>query len=76
MLIPLAAAALLFPIAYMAVPPVVSAWRRRREARRAFTPRKRPVETICLPPADETAECVRRFHAAVRRSDLADYLGP
>lgn len=73
-LVPLAAVALLFPIAFLAVPPALAAWRRRGETRRGFTPRQRPAAKLVIPPADETAASVERFHAAVRRSDLADYL--
>jgi len=75
--VPLAAAVLLFPIAFMALPPALSSWRRRHERKRAgFSPPKGPVEKLRIPPADETAAAVERFHEAVRRSDLADYLRP
>lgn len=63
---------LLMPIAFMAVRPAVSAWRRRHETRAGFKPR--PAEKLVLPTAGETAAAVERFHAAVRRSDLADFL--
>jgi hypothetical protein len=73
-LVPLAAAALLLPIAYLAVPPALSAWRRRLEVRRGFKPR--PAEKLVIPAADETAATIERFHEALRRSDLADFLRP
>lgn len=74
-LAPLAAAALIFPIAFLAVPPAVSAWRRRHEMRRVF-PGPRSAEKLVIPSADETAASVERFHEAVRRSELADFLRP
>jgi len=73
-LVLLAAAALVFPIAFLAVPPAVSAWRRRHETRRGFKPKRRKAEKLVIPSADETAASVERFHEAVRRSELADFL--
>jgi hypothetical protein len=73
LLFPFAAAVMLLPIAWMTVPPAVSAWRRRHETRPAFKPR--PGEKLVVPSADETAAAVERFHRAVRHSDLSDYLG-
>lgn len=72
-LVHLAAAAMLLPIACMVVPPALSAWHRRHELRRGFKPR--PTEKLVIPTADETAASIERFHAALRRSDLADFLG-
>lgn len=72
-LVPLVAAALLCPIAWMAVPPAMSAWRRRHEIRRGFKPR--PGEKLVIPSAGETAAAVERFHEALRHSGLADYFG-
>lgn len=69
----LTAVALLLPIAWMAVPPALSAWRRRREVRRGFTPA--PPRVLVVPAAGETAAAIERFHAALRRSDLSDFLG-
>ncbi|MDD5303143.1 MAG: hypothetical protein PHS14_08535 [Elusimicrobia bacterium] len=73
-LFPLSTAVLLLPIGLMVMPPALSAWRRRHEVRRGFKPR--PGEKLVMPSANETAASVERFHEAVRRSDLADYLGP
>lgn len=72
-IVPLAAAVFLFPILFMIVPPAVSAWRRRKEVRQGFKPRR--GERLVVPSANETAEAVERFHRAVRHSDLSDYLG-
>lgn len=74
-IVPLAAAVFLFPILFMAVPPALSAWRRRSEVRRGFKPTFRPAEPLRIPEADETAASLKRFHEALRRSDLADFLG-
>jgi hypothetical protein len=76
--LPLAAAALIFPIAYLAVPPALAAWRRRRDPKRIYPRRLRNLDSrkpeLVIPTADETAAVVERFHEAVRRSDLSDYL--
>lgn len=74
-IVPLAAAVFLFPILFMIVPPAVSAWRRRKEVPRPFKPSWRPAEPLRIPEAGETAMTLKRFHEAVRHSDLSDYLG-
>lgn len=74
LIVPLAAAVFISPILFMIVPPAVTAWRRRREVRLAFKPSWRPAEPLRIPEAGETAAALRRFHEAVRHSDLADYL--
>jgi hypothetical protein len=78
--LPLAAAALIFPLAYLAVPPALAAWRRRRDPKRKYPGRLRNMDfrepVLVIPPADETAAVVERFHEAVRRSDLSDFLRP
>ena len=71
---PLVAAALLAPLAFMAARPALAAWRRRHEKRRGFKPPKlSPADRFVIPPANETAATVERFHEAVRHSDLSDY---
>jgi len=71
-LFPLSTAALLLPIAYLALPPALAAWRRRHEIRRGFKPS--PGRKLVIPPAGETDAAIKRFHAALRRSDLSDFL--
>lgn len=74
LIVPLAAAVLLFPILFMVLPPALSAWRSRREIRRGVKRGPRAPDSLAIPPADETAACVRRFREAVSHSDLSDYL--
>lgn len=71
-LFPLSTAALLLPIAYMALPPALAAWRRRKEKRQGFKPA--PARMFVIPAAGETDAAIARFHAALRRSDLSDFL--
>lgn len=71
-LFPLTTAALLLPIAWMALPPALSAWRRRREVRRGFRPS--PPRSLVMPAPGETDAAIERFHEALRRSDLSDFL--
>lgn len=77
LILPLAATALLFPLLYLAMPPLVKAWRRRGEKKRGILlspPRKPPA--LVVPDASETAATVERFHRALMRTDLADFLRP
>lgn len=71
-LFPLTTAALMLPIAWMALPPALSAWRRRREVRRGFRPA--PPRPLVMPAPGETDAAIERFHEALRRSDLSDFL--
>lgn len=71
-LFPLSTAVLLLPIAWMAVPPAAAAWRRRHEVRRGFKPA--PPRPLVIPAAGETDAAIERFHEALRRSDLSDFL--
>lgn len=77
LIVPLAATALLFPLLYLAVPPLVKAWRRRSEAKRGIvlSPAPKPAALV-VPAASETAETVERFHRALLRSEFADFLRP
>ena len=77
LLLPLAATALIFPLAYLAVPPAIAAWRRRGEAKRAIVLQP-PLKSgaLIVPDASETAAAVARFHRVLMRSDYADFLRP
>jgi hypothetical protein len=73
-----AALTLILPLAFLAVPPAVSAWRRRHEAkrfyRRLINLDRKPA--VVLPPAEETSEAVMRFRRAVLHSGFEDYFRP
>jgi len=69
-------AALVGPVLYLAVPPALAAWRRYREGKPvlAWRPKKKPA--LVIPAAGETAAAIERFHRALLRTDLADFLKP
>jgi hypothetical protein len=73
-LLAFAALALVIPLGFLAVPPVVSAWRRRHETKRYYGNlwmAGRPK--LVIPEAGDTAAVIKRFRRAVLHSDLADY---
>lgn len=73
---PLVVTALIVPLLYLAVPPARAAWRRYRDGKPmlAWRPHRKPP--LVIPAASETAATIERFHRALMRTDLADFLKP
>lgn len=69
--------ALIPPLVYLSVSAAMKAWRRRREGKSGIvlSPPGKPASLI-IPAASETAATVERFHRALMRTDLADFLKP